>query len=439
MKLPLSLQLNLGFVLALAACGAQAAEQAPVFKPIASFAHYAIRQSSPFFSGEARSWMETSARLGGRLESGAFAFEAVALGLRTSGHDPYGSGSAPAGSPPGTPRPGNDPQFAFDTLYAQYTGAGEQPLKLAVGRQPIVLGSQFLVGDGVYDGFHRRHAQAVYHNPRRSFDAVRLEADTDFAHVDAFAYRMHPTWDGGGEWNGWFGGAELSRRTEGGGAWATGLFRRESRSALDNDMWVLALRGEQPLPELPGWQASAEWVGERGTGRNAFYVTTLGQRLREQAWHIEVGWQSERPLRPFAEAGLVRYSEDFTPVAQGFSDWGKWYLGNQIDWIIFSTNTRVARAQAGFWPHPQVKLRMQYHRTWLVSGPGGALSDEASLIGEWFPDERTWVSLLAGYARPHDALARAGLVNPFSFVNTDAVPVGRRSSLDLVFAIGMTF
>lgn len=77
--------------------GAQAEEQAPAFQPIASFAHYAIRQSSPFSSGEARNWMETSARLGGRLASGAFAFEAVALGLRTSGYDPYGSGSAPAG------------------------------------------------------------------------------------------------------------------------------------------------------------------------------------------------------------------------------------------------------------------------------------------------------------------------------------------------------
>lgn len=94
-------------LLALSTCGAQAAEEAPAFKPIASFAHYAIRQSSPFFSGEARSWMETSARLGGRLETGAFAFEAVALGLRTSGYDPYGSGSAPAGSLPGTPRTGN--------------------------------------------------------------------------------------------------------------------------------------------------------------------------------------------------------------------------------------------------------------------------------------------------------------------------------------------
>jgi hypothetical protein len=410
------------------------------FSPTASITHYVIGQSSPFFSGTGRHWMETSVRAGGSWEHGAFTLEGGLLALKTSGRDPYGSGSAPAGAPLGAPGPGNDPQVNLDTLLLRYSAPGERSFRLTLGRQSITLGSQFLIGDGAYDGYHRRYPQAVYHNPRRSFDALRLEFDTAMAHVEAFAYRVHPTWDGGGERNGWLAGAELSRQfKDSGSTLAAGVFYRESESSLDNDMWIASARGALPLPGAPEFRVSAEWAGEFGTGRNAFYVDRPGKSLHEHAGHAEIGWQSERPARPFAEAGYVYFSKDFTPVAQGFSDWGKWYLGNQIDWIIFGTNTRIARAQAGFWPLETVKLRIQYHNTRLASGPGGTLSDEWSLIGEWYPNARVWVNVLVGYSDAGSALGRSGLVNPFSYINQGAVPMGNRSSVDLVLALGFNF
>ncbi|HXH69128.1 MAG TPA: hypothetical protein VNI60_02155 [Pyrinomonadaceae bacterium] len=42
---------------------------------------------------------------------------------------------------------------------------------------------------------------------------------------------------------------------------------------------------------------------------------------------------------------------------------GKWYLGNQIDWIIFGTNTKIIRAQVGFHPTLTIKLRALFHNT----------------------------------------------------------------------------
>ncbi|TAJ95063.1 MAG: hypothetical protein EPO31_01435 [Gammaproteobacteria bacterium] len=185
---------------------------------------------------------------------------------------------------------------------------------------------------------------------------------------------------------------------------------------------------------------SGEWAGEFGTGRNPYYVTTPGQRLSEQGWHAELAWRPENArFQPFAEIGYVYYSEDFTPFAQGFSDWGKWYLGNQIDWILFGTNSRIARAEAGFWPHAQVKLRLQYFQTRLVSGPGGPLANEWSLIADWYPSERVWCSALLGYSDPGGALVRSGLTNPFGYLNAGAVTMGGETSVDLVFAAGLSY
>jgi hypothetical protein len=398
-----------------------------LFKPIASLTNYGIYQSSPFFSGEERAWLETSARFGGRIEYKAFAFEAVGIGVRTSGRDPYGSGTTP--------------QFDFDTLYLQWNETSGLPFKLTIGRQPLTLGTQFLIGDGVYDGFHRDCTEAVYHNPRRSFDAARLEFDAAKLHFDAFIYSVNPTWDGGGKRNGYVAGTEVSRTfTNAKSNYAAGVFYRHSPSDLDNNMWLLTLRGEQHCPGFEDFYVSGEWVGEFGRGNNAFYVTSPNQSLSEHAWHGEVGWQADnQPLKPFAEAGYVYYSADFTPVATGFSDWGKWYLGNQIDWIVFGTNTRIIRAQAGFWPHKKVKLRAQYHQTRLVTGPNGPLSDEVSVIGEWFANDHLWVNALVGYSMPHGALAASGLTNPFSFLNANAVTVGNKPSVDFVLAVGVTF
>lgn len=203
-------------------------------------------------------------------------------------------------------------------------------------------------------------------------------------------------------------------------------------------MWVVTLRGEQPLSE--NLYASGEWVGEFGRGNNPTYVTTPGQRLREQAWHLELGGQSKSlPRKPFAEVGYVYYSKDFTPVATGFSDWGKWYLGNQIDWIIFSTNTRIIRAQAGLWLRETIKARAQFHHTRLVNGARGGLANEVSLIGEWTPDDQWWVNLLLGHSTPGKALADSGLSNPFAFVNGGAVALGKRRSIDVVLALGFNF
>jgi hypothetical protein len=408
--------------------------------------NYVISESSAFFGDRARHWLETSLRLNGTVRYKNFTAGISGLGIKTTGHDAFGTGTLSPDMPAGTNRPSALPSFYLDKAYVQLDRIGGLPLKATLGRQHITIGSQFLIGDGVYDGFSTKSRQGVFHNPRKGFDAFRVEWDVKKTHFDSFIYRVDPTWDGGGGRDGLLGGLDVSHTFEQTkGTYAAGLFYRSSRSNLDNDMAILNVRGEQSLKPVKGLTVSGELAFEfAGRCRNAAYCTTTGQKMNEQSWHAEVAYEAKTLcLRPFAEAGYVYYSKDFAPVATGFSDWGKWYLGNQIDWIIFGTNTKIIRAQAGLWPTSTIKLRALFHNTRQVentgTSTGGSLANEVSFIGEWYPRENLWFNLALGHSRPGAALAPSGLTNPFAFLNSGAVSTGTRNSLDVVFATSWRF
>lgn len=399
--------------------------------------NYFLSQSNSFFSDESNSWNETSIKLSGSLTYNKFKIEMGGIALKTFGNDAYGSGSNLAANP--TKSVSLDPIFEFDLAYIQYNSGEELPLKVTIGRQPIIIGSQFLIGDGCYDGFHKDYSQVVYHNPRRNFNAIRFEYQTASTKFDLFGYKVHPTWDANGGNDGFVYGLDIKHNCEElKGEYAFGFFHRYSKSKLDNDMSTVNLRINQKFKETENLTFSGEAAYQFGTGRNLFYVTNFEQKLSELAWHSELLFEAKNlPLQPFIELGYVFYSKDFTPLATGFSDWGKWYLGNQIDWIIFGTNTKIVRAQAGCWLREDLKLRLQYHNTKLVDGTSGSLSDEFTLIGEWYPSDKFWVNVLFGYSIPGEALHVAGLTNPFEWINTGAVSVGNKKSLDVVLAFGI--
>ncbi len=408
--------------------------------------NYFISESSAFFSDSSRHWLETSLRLDGTLRYKNFTAGVSGLGIKTTGQDAFGTGTLAPGASAGTRPPGTFPVFYLDKAYLQLDRIGNLPVKATLGRQHIQIGSQFLIGDGVYDGFSPKTRQGVFHNPRKGFDALRVEWNVKKTHFDSFIYRVDPTWDGGGGRDGRLGGLDVSRTFEGTkGTYAAGLFYRSSRSNLDNDMAVFNVRGEQPLSLVKGLSLSGEFALEfAGRCQNAAYCTNLGQRMKEHSWHAEVAYEATtRRFRPFAEAGYVRYSKDFTPIATGFSDWGKWYLGNQLDWIIFGTNTKIIRAQAGLWPASTIKLRALFHNTRQAentgTSTGGSLANEVTFIGEWYPRDNLWFNLVVGESVPGKALGSSGLSNSFSFLNAGAAPVGTRKSFDLVFATSWRF
>lgn len=407
----------------------------------ADLANYTIRQSHSFFGKETRTWNETSFRFGVNIWLLNFKLILQGLALKTSGQDAFGSGSRPAYSTPETEKYGLPVLFDLDQAYLNWANIAGTTLSASIGRQPITVGSQFLIGDGVYDGYSASARQAIFHNPRKWFDAVRLQWTGGNMALDGFIYSMHPTWDGGGQRNGWLGGADISYNdADSRQNYALGLFYRNSPSALDNDMALLNLRANKPCIFTKNLFYSAELVWEfAGTGRNAAYVSKAGQKMNEYAWHFSARYTHESSaLAPYLELGYVYYSKDFTPVATGFSDWGKWYLGNQMDWIIFGTDTKVICLDAGLWLTQAVKLRTQYHNIRLIS-KAGVLSDEFSLIGEWYPANWFWLNVLVGYSVPGNGFKSSELGNPFSWLYQNAVPVGTQSSLDFVLGWGVSY
>ena len=407
--------------------------------------NYFISESHAFFGDSSRHWLETSLRLDGTVKYKNFTAGLSGLGVKTTGQDAFGTGTLSPIAPAGTNRPGALPGFYLDKAYIQLDRIGGLPVRATLGRQHITIGSQFLIGDGVYDGFSTKTRQGVYHNPRKGFDALRVEWDVKTTHFDSFIYRVDPTSDGGGGRDGLLGGLDVSRTFEQTkGTYAAGLFYRSSRSNLDNDMAIFDVRGEQPLV-VRGLKVSGELALEfAGRCQNAAYCTNVGQRMNEQSWHAEIAYEAvAHRFRPFAEAGYVFYSKDFAPVATGFSDWGKWYPGNQIEWLSFGTNAKIVRAQVGLWPTSTIKVRALFHNTRQVentgTSTGGSLANEVNFIGEWYPRDNLWFNLALGYSRPGDALAPSGLGNPFAFLNAGAAPVGTRNSFDVMLATGWRF
>jgi len=208
-------------------------------------------------------------------------------------------------------------------------------------------------------------------------------------------------------------------------------------------MTLLDFRVDQHIPTIDDLYVSGEFVLEfAGRCRSATYctVTPATNQIKEWAWHAELGYKASNwKLKPFVEVGFVYFSNDFTPIALGWSDWGKWYMGNQIDWIVFGNNSKIIRADAGFWPHEQVKVHLQFHNTRLVTGARGTLSNEYGLITEWYPNDWFWVNLLAAYADVRGAFAASGLTNTFVAINAGADPVGTNDSVDVVLGAGVFF
>lgn len=280
--------------------------------PVINLTNYALHQTQPFFGDVKKSWNETSIRLGGKIQYKSLSAQLTGIGVKTLGKDPFGTNS-------------KSPFVHLDLAYLQWDGGENIPIKITLGRQYITLGSQFLIGDGVYDGFHPSFQQAVYHNPRKRFEAFRLESGIEKFHLDAFIYKVHRTWDGGTGEEGRFGGVDVSREFEEfKGTYSLGLFYRYSKSNLDNDMALLNLNAEQQCRFVEGLKYSGELVWEfAGKGQNAYYVTEVGQKMNEYVWHLEANYEASKiAYSPFFEVGYVYYSNDFTPVATGFSDGG---------------------------------------------------------------------------------------------------------------------
>jgi hypothetical protein len=425
---------------------APAEEAAPsLLRPKVSVTTLVLHNTSPFFSGESKTWAEAFTRFGLGLDEGRFAFAFTGLANRTFGTDPYGSRSDIVFRGPGSGS-GDSPHVELDEGWVRLPLPFELPGTVTVGRQILQIGTQFMFGDGVYDGFAPDARETMYSNPRRTFDAARVDLSLLGADVIAFGYRQDRTWDAANRDDTRVYGLDVTRHFPSiDGTYSIGAFHRDSKHFDDSTFAIWNVRGEQRFSMLPGAYVSGEYVRENfGTCRNFYYCVEVGRELDEEAWHAEVGWIGETlPFSPFFEVGYVYYSPSFHSFAYGASDWGKWYLGNQLPWIIGGWNTKIVRLDVGVWPTETTRFRYQYFQTREVhkkgENDGGPLSDEMQWILEWYPNDWFFVNFVVAYSIPGQALEDAALPNLFQLFYEDAVPVGTKSSVDTVLIVGVTY
>jgi hypothetical protein len=228
-------------------------------------------------------------------------------------------------------------------------------LSATVGRQDLVLGDGFLIGDGVRD-----NKAALWNIPLNYFDAARLEWTRGVAHALAFGTVLSSSW--------YPRGANVHGRVLGGEAgWAPAPGSDLTATYLNradrehHDAIAYALRGSWSRGRA---SAAGEAVLEDGR--------ELGVPLGGRGGHAWAQLKSAGRLAPFARVEYFHFSGDdpttaknetYDPWFYRWSDWGHYYVGELVSATVGDeTNMRIWVVQLGATPRAGTDVRLLAHR-----------------------------------------------------------------------------
>jgi hypothetical protein len=404
---------------------------------------YGFAERNAYFAaGDNYAWIELMLRAQATLELGDHVvLEARGVGETTLGHDYFFDGNE---------------AFKGERYYGRVDLASlnlerllDGKLTVKLGRQEIIYGEGFLVGDGYdeYGNLLYRQAKVAelgtdsrfggtgqWTIPVKSWDAARVSLDLEPVTLDFMVSRLDPTViedpavppgtvlpgivaAADGEWSG-----------ESVSVGVTGVHHRLMQQAFDlglepSQLTAASLRTKW----TPGdWKIEAEVVAE--TGRDADVDRrALGARLN--ARHT---W-SMNPYSPWVRGSLYYFSGDdpdtevneaYDSLFYDWSDFGRWYLGDISAAEFFGNSDQlVAELGVGFQPTPLQNVKLLFYGIASQTGVGtcelleceegtvGAgkpLVAETNLIwdwapaevGKWKPDGRFYFGAMAGAAVP---------------------------------------
>jgi len=350
-------------------------------------------------------WGESYARL--RLnygfENGVW-FSVGGLGALTLGTDYYGVE--------------DDGDAKIDQLLAGLSYMGNSGLSLAVGRQEIVVGDGFLIGDGYNDG-----TAALWNIPLNFYDGARVDWNYGPWHALVFGAKLSPSYTmevedpadpaslltlepDGTQW-----GFEVGGKNQVGQELAIGYFRRDDTGATRLDAQATSIRFALPYSIFT---LAGELAIERGE--------TAAARLKGTGGHASLTAASESGIAPY---GQVEYfylngdrsstsaDESFYPWNYKWSDWSRYYVGDLVaSTLLTNSDARIWKVEAGVTPWENTSFRLLLHQMDLDTGssygglPEGVdrgFANEYDLVIDqglgagW----STW--LMGGYVVPRDA------------------------------------
>ncbi len=315
-----------------------------------------------------------------------------------------------------------DIDLAYLTLAEMYG----YPFSLTIGRQELLYGEGFLVGDGV-----RVSENTYQYDSRKAFDAIKAVWDYEPHQIDLFIAKIVEGSNvapvgGGTVWAPWTNGLQpvdidndlygLNWNYDGGmyGLWDFGLFyNRFNTPGVDDETqtWALSIRGEGTIPQIDvGTLAlKGEIVKEWGTVE-AFttpgtIITGDPERLDAWAGYIEGEYTFDNVYAPYFGLGYIYMSGDdydndpvqtFNPL---FEDetygeiaeviYGLQYWAGPGDTLM--TNASIWKLAAGVNPTEATALDLTFYSitapksvwswTFLASGDLDDIDDQSNYVG----------------------------------------------------------
>ena len=298
----------------------------------------------------------------------------------------------------------------LDQLEVGAANIGGTGVNVVVGRQDIVLGDGFLVGDGYSD-----HRAALWNIPLNFYDGVLTTWKNAKGHALALGVNLSPSFGGSGVYpSGQIYGGELGITPVEGADLSLAFLQQNDSHATDFNASAYSVRGSFVAGTAT---FSGEAVFEGGT--------LDGSDLRGKGGHVKMVAPVKSKWSPVVTGEYFYFSGD-DPLTPGknegyypwqfrWSDWSQYYVGDLLaSTVITSSDMQILRAQVGVTPREGTGVRLLAHRfdrARSVLLPGApekktAFAYEYDLVVDQAFGSHWSAWVMGGYAMPLD-VARA--------------------------------
>jgi hypothetical protein len=244
-----------------------------------------------------------------------------------------------------------------DQLELGLANVGGSGVSFTAGRQDIVLGDGFLVGDGYVD-----RIAALWNIPFNFYDGVLVDWKSAKVHALAFGVNISRSLGSNGEYpSGAIYGGELGASVTEGSDVSLAVVQMDDSHATDLNARAYSLRATLPIETVT---LSGEAVLEGGTLADA--------DLAGKGGHVKFEVPVKAKWSPVVTGEYFYFSGDdpgttdnegYFPFQFRWSDWSKYYVGDLLASTVgTSTDMQILRGQVSVTPREGTGVRLLAHR-----------------------------------------------------------------------------
>ncbi|NOX97333.1 MAG: alginate export family protein [Nitrospirae bacterium] len=255
--------------------------------------------------------------------------------------------------------------IALDLGYITLDNMFGYPVKATLGRQDILFGEGFLIGDGFNGVSNSNLYYGSTESIRTAFDALRVTYSAAPYTVDLFTAKIHEGFASSlnGDTN--LSGVNVNYAYLDIATFDLGYFVKldgNTGSTKDNNTKALSLRGEGEIPSIPGLTVKGEYVWETGK-----VITSSNTQDRDaNGWYLGAEYAlQDNTYQPYFGATYVFLSgedtttndrEQFDALYSDYQDFGTIASLKGLN----DTNLKAWKLTAGLKPTEALSLDIAY-------------------------------------------------------------------------------